>query len=126
MMKIGIIGKSVYQFLMILFIWLVAYVVQNLLHLRLSAGILGLFLLLALLTSQWVKLEQIELATNALLSDLLLFFIPPVVGLVQYQDLLLAQGWKLLIAVTISTVLVMYSTLWTIRLITKIHLQAKE
>ena len=67
----------------------------------------------------WLKLTHIEQGADLLLAELLLFFIPPVVGVIQYQDLLIASGWKILLLILISTALVMMASVSTIRLLLK-------
>jgi len=50
------------------------------------------------------------------LGELLVFFIPPVVGVIQYQELLLASGWKIIAAIAISTFMVMAVSVFTVRM----------
>lgn len=54
-----------------------------------------------------------------LLGELLLFFIPPVVGVIQYQDLLIISGWKILLVILISTTLVMMASVYAVRMFLK-------
>jgi len=76
-----------YQIIIILAVWSCADVLQKLLNLPVASGVLGFFLLLFLLEMKWLKLAHVERGANLLLAELLLFFIPPVVGVIQYQDL---------------------------------------
>lgn len=43
-------------------------------------------------------------------------FIPPVVGVIQYQNLLIASGCKILLVILISTLLVMMTSVYTVKL----------
>lgn len=104
------------QIVMIMAVWGFAYMVQKLLHLPIASGVLGFFILLFLLQMKWLRLEQIEQGADVLLAELLLFFIPPVVGVIQYQQLLLASGWKILIVIMLSTAMVMMTSVWIVRL----------
>jgi holin-like protein len=81
--------------------------------------VLGFFLLLFLLETKWLKLAQVEHGADLLLGELLLFFIPPVVGVIQYQDLLMIRGWKILLVILISTALVMMASVYTVRMCLK-------
>ena len=90
------------QILLILMVWGFAYTIQKFLHLPIVSGVLGFFILLFLLETQWIRLEQVEHGANLLLTELLLFFIPPVVGVIQYQQLLMSSGWKIVIIIFIS------------------------
>jgi holin-like protein len=100
-------------------VWGCAYVLQKLLNLPVASGVLGFFLLLFLLEMKWLKLAHVEQGANLLLGELLLFFIPPVVGVIQYQDLLFASGWKILLVILISTALVMMVSVYTVRMCLK-------
>ena len=108
-----------YQIMAILAVWSGAYVLQKLLNLPVASGVLGFFLLLFLLEMKWLKLAHIERGADLLLAELLLFFIPPVVGVIQYQDLLIASGWKILLVILISTALVMMVSVYSVRLLLK-------
>ena len=108
-----------YQIIIILAVWSCAYVLQKLLNLPVASGVLGFFLLLFLLEMKWLKLAYVERGADLLLAELLLFFIPPVVGVIQYQDLLIASGWKILLVILISTALVMMVSVYSVRLLLK-------
>ena len=108
-----------YQIIIILAVWSCAYVLQKLLNLPVASGVLGFFLLLFLLEMKWLKLAHVERGAELLLAELLLFFIPPVVGVIQYQDLLIASGWKILLVILISTALVMMVSVYSVRLLLK-------
>lgn len=107
------------QIIIVLAVWGCAYVLQKLLNLPVASGVLGFFLLLFLLEMKWLKLAHVEHGAELLLAELLLFFIPPVVGVIQYQDLLIASGWKILLVILISTALVMMVFVYSVRLLLK-------
>ncbi|PWW06479.1 holin-like protein [Paenibacillus cellulosilyticus] len=77
------------------------------LHLPVPGSIIGAIILFALLKSGIVRLQWIERGANWLLAQMLLFFIPPCVGIIQYEDIVRTNGLTLLIAVVIGTVVVM-------------------
>ena len=108
-----------YQIIIILAVWSCAYVLQKLLNLPVASGVLGFFLLLFLLEMKWLKLAHVERGADLLLAELLLFFIPPVVGVIQYPDLLIASGWQILLVILISTALVMMVSVYSVRLLLK-------
>ena len=107
------------EIIIILAVWSCAYVLQKLLNLPVASGVLGFFLLLFLLEMKWLKLAHVERGADLLLAELLLFFIPPVVGVIQYQDLLITSGWKILLVILISTALVMMVSVYSVRLLLK-------
>ena len=108
-----------YQIIIILAVWSCADVLQKLLNLPVASGVLGFFLLLFLLEMKWFKLAHVERGADLLLAELLLFFIPPVVGVIQYQDLLITSGWKILLVILISTALVMMVSVYSVRFLLK-------
>lgn len=107
------------QIMIILAVWCCAYLLQKLLSLPVASGVLGFFLLLFFLEMKWLKLAHVEYGADLLLAELLLFFIPPVVGVIQYQDLLIVSGWKILLVILISTALVMMASVYSVQLLLK-------
>lgn len=103
------------QLALIILIWATAALIQKIFKLPIASGVLGLFLLLLLLQLKWIKLSRVEQGAQFLLANLLLFFIPPVVGLIQYQELLWQRGGQLIFAITVSTICVMVSSVWSIQ-----------
>lgn len=72
------------------------------LHLPFPGPVVGLVLLLAALN--WAPLRgAVEAAAQALLAHLSLLFVPVGVGVITHLSLLSQHGWKLLLAVVVST-----------------------
>ena len=84
------------------------------LHLPFSGGVVGLFVLVALLLSGWVRPAAIELGANWLLANMLLFFIPLVVSVVQFTHLLKTQGLTLFLDIGLGFASVMLATAFTV------------
>ncbi|MCO7176612.1 CidA/LrgA family protein [Sporolactobacillus kofuensis] len=82
----------------------------KLLHLPISGSIVGLFLVLALLHLKILKLSYVELGASFLMSEMLLFFIPSAVAIIQYKDEILQHGSQFLIVILLSTITVMIVT----------------
>ncbi len=81
-------------------------------HLPIPGSVIGLFLLLFLLYKKWVRVEWFEFGASLLLSEMLLFFVPSAAGIVQYGALMSVEGWRLLLVIAVSTLLVMGATGW--------------
>ncbi len=79
-------------------------------HLPIPGSILGIFVLFLLLQFRIVKLEWIELGAAWLLAELLLFFIPAAVGVMNYIPMLEQDGVRILAVVVFSTLIVMISS----------------
>lgn len=82
----------------------------NWLHLPLPANIVGMLLLLALIMTRIMPLSWVRSGANWLLAEMLLFFIPAVVAVVNYSDLLRIEGWRICLVIAVSTLLVLAST----------------
>lgn len=94
--------------------WWLGDLIRQKLHLPISAGVLGMFFLLICLFTGWIKLEHVALGANTALAELVLFFIPIAVAVVQYKQLFLSEGWQILVSIGLGTMLVMLSTSLTI------------
>jgi holin-like protein len=84
--------------------------VKAVVPLPIPASMVGLLLLLISLLLGIVKLEWIEQGGNWLLAELLLFFIPSAVGIVNYDELLSWQGVESILLIGLSTFIVIGST----------------
>ncbi|MCI1593654.1 CidA/LrgA family protein [Heyndrickxia oleronia] len=81
--------------------------VSEWLHLNIPGSILGLVILFILLQTKVVKLKWIEVGGNWLVAELLLFFVPSAVGIIQYKHLLMDNGLKIIAVIVISSAIVM-------------------
>ncbi|MFT4464795.1 MAG: CidA/LrgA family protein [Sodalis sp. (in: enterobacteria)] len=77
------------------------------LHLPLPANIGGMFLLLALILLRILPLRWVRDGARWLLTEMLLFFVPAVVAVVNYTQLLRVEGWRIFLVITVSTALVL-------------------
>ncbi|KIL37597.1 holin [Cohnella kolymensis] len=94
---------------LIAFSWLMNLIME-ICHLNIPGSIVGIVVLFVLLQTKVVKLEWIDLGAKWLLAEMLLFFIPSAVGIVQYKDLMLASGLRILVVVVVSILVVMAAT----------------
>ena len=79
-------------------------------HLPLPANLVGMVLLLALIVCRVVPLNWVRAGSRWLLAEMLLFFVPAVVAVVNYAELLMVDGWRIFIVIAISTSLVLGAT----------------
>ena len=86
--------------------------------LPLPASIVGLILLAICLQMKWVKVEYIREGAGFLIAFMTLFFIPPIVGIIDYPELLSIEGIILMATIFISTV---FTILFTSKLSGKIE-----
>lgn len=108
------IAKIVLQLSLLILIWWVSSFIQHALNLPVSAGVIGLLLVLIALLSGLFKLHWLKLGSDFILAELVLLFIPCVVGIIKYKDLLSTQGWQLILSVVIGTFCVMLATAYSV------------
>src|SRR3954464_10189309 len=108
--------KIITIIIQILFIYIFLFLgsaIKAVVPIPIPASMVGLLLLLLSLLLGIVKLEWIEQGGNWLLAELLLFFIPSAVGIVNYDEILSLQGIKALLLIGVSTFIVMGATAFT-------------
>lgn len=80
------------------------------LHIPLPANIVGMVILLFLIVSRILPLKWVKAGSNWLLAEMLLFFIPAVVAVINYGPLLRQDGVRICLVIAISTMLVLAAT----------------
>ena len=120
-------AQTAWQVGILIAAWWLADEAASALHLPFSGGVVGLFVLVALLLSGWVRPAAVELGANWLLANMLLFFIPLVVSVVQFTQLLKSQGLMLFVNIGLGFASVMLATAltveWVCRYERKLRLQ---
>ena len=101
------IGKSAVQIAILCALSVLSNFLVAQFSLPLPGSVVGIVLLFGLLQLGILRLEWIESGANLLLAELLLFFIPSAVGVVQYRTLLLSHGIAILIVVVAGSVVIM-------------------
>ncbi|MED1203670.1 CidA/LrgA family protein [Heyndrickxia acidicola] len=102
--------KMVWQVCFFYILFLIGNVLSSTLHVPIPGSIFGLFLLFGLLALKIVKVEWVDLGAAWLLSELLLFFVPSAVGIIQYKEIMGLQGIKIVLVILVSTLFVMTFT----------------
>ncbi|MBS2968038.1 CidA/LrgA family holin-like protein [Metabacillus sp. KIGAM252] len=87
--------------------------ITGVLSLPIPSGMMGMAILLLALSFRIIKLEWVEKGAAWLLAELLLFFVPSAVGIVDYTELFGWVGLQMLGIILISTFLVMGATAFT-------------
>jgi holin-like protein len=103
-MKLGVIIIQVLFLYVFLFL---GAALKEVIPLPIPASMFGLCLLFIALYLKIIKLEWVERGANWLLAELLLFFVPSAVGIVNYDEILSVQGAEIVVLIGISTVIVM-------------------
>lgn len=106
-MKLGVIVIQVLFLHVFLFL---GVALKELIPLPIPASMFGLALLFLALYFKIIKLEWVEKGASWLMAELLLFFIPSAVGIVNYDEIISLQGAEIVVLIAISTALVMGMT----------------
>lgn len=107
------------QVLALVAVWWAADTAVRWAGLPIPGGVVGLFAVLALLLSGRLPLHRIDQGAHWLLADMLVFFIPAVVAMVRYQDLLRNEGLKLAAVIVLGNACVMLTTAVTVEWIAR-------
>ncbi len=86
-------------------------------------GVMGLVLLLLLFALGWLKPAMLQLGAGWLMAEMLLFFIPALMSLLDYGALVRDEGWRILLVIGVSTLLVMVMTAVTVELVCRWRLR---
>lgn len=110
-------GSGPAQILLIVALWLAAEALVRVLALPVPAGILGMAALLLLLATRRVSPRLLARGAEWLLAEMLLFFVPAAMILLDNRQMLGWLGLKLLVVVACGTLLVMGTTALTVELL---------
>lgn len=98
-------------------LWLLADALMRRLGLPVPAGIVGLLVLLLAFTMRWLSPRSFARGAQWLLAEMLLFFVPAAMILLDNRQMFGWLGLKLLLVVVTGTLLVMASTAVTVELL---------
>ncbi|ALE89582.1 CidA/LrgA family protein [Pseudomonas versuta] len=83
-------------------------------HLPIPGGVIGMALLLSAFALGLIKPATLQLGAGVLMAEMLLFFIPALMSLLDYGALVRNDGWRILLVIGVSTLLVMVVTAFTV------------
>ncbi|WP_188703390.1 CidA/LrgA family protein [Silvimonas iriomotensis] len=104
-------------------LWLLAAWMQARWHVPIPASLLGLLMLTVLLFAGVVKTGWIRHGANWLLGEMLLFFVPAVLAVVNHPELIRSEGWRVCTVIGVSTVAVMVVTAFVVDVVYKFELK---
>lgn len=93
------------------FLWL-GILIVSWIEIQFPGSIVGMLMLLGCLYLGWMKIEWVELGARWLLAEMVLFFIPSAIGIIQYPSLLSWDGFHVVGIILIGTSAVMLVTGW--------------
>lgn len=83
-------------------------------HWPIPGGVIGLGLLLLAFACNLIKPASLQLGAGWLMAEMLLFFIPALMSLLDYGSLLRQEGLRIGLVIGVSTLLVMLVTAFTV------------
>ncbi|WP_454622051.1 CidA/LrgA family protein [Bradyrhizobium cenepequi] len=98
----------------VLAFWLVGEVLVRILAIPVPGAIPGLALLLLFLTSRRLSVVSIRRGAEWFLADMLLFFVPAVLAVIDHREFLGLVGLKILFVILLSTTAVMLMTAFAV------------
>lgn len=105
------------QILLLAAIWLAGDTLVRALGLPVPGGVVGMVGLLVLLAFGWVKPASVRLGAYWLLAEMLLFFVPAVIAVMDHGEFMGALGLKVAVVILVGTLLVMAGTALTVDLL---------
>ena len=84
-------------------------------------GVIGMVLLLLAFALGVVKPAALQMGASLLMAEMLLFFIPALMSLLDYGGLLRSDGWRILLVIGVSTLMVMLVTAFTVELVVRLR-----
>ncbi len=112
--RMGCLMQIVAQSALLAALWFVADFAARRLNLPVPGSVVGLAILLILLLTGGVAPKWVKAGADWLLSNMLLFFIPAAVAVVQYGGLFKSDGWRLALVVVAGTLTVMIAVAFTV------------
>jgi len=96
--------------------WFAGDVAARAVGLPVPGGVLGMIGVLVLLGTGFLKVSSVRLGARTLLAEMLLFFVPSVLAILDHQEFIGTVGLKVVAVILVGTVLVMTSTAMTVEL----------
>lgn len=115
--RLSHLSRLVLQLVVLIALYLLGGQIAAWLAWPIPGGVIGLGLLLAAFASGRVQPAALQLGAGLLMAEMLLFFIPALMSLLDYGALLRSEGWRILLVIGVSTLLVMLVTALTVELV---------
>ncbi|TDS85053.1 CidA/LrgA family protein [Comamonas sp. JUb58] len=117
---------TLWQVALLCAIWLAAEALRSHMGWRTPAGLIGFAALALGLFSRAVPGRWLAQGTRWLLSDMLLFFIPAMLVVVNYGDLVRSQGLRIVLVIVLSTACVMVATALVVDAVYRLELRLAQ
>ncbi len=102
------------QVLLYVGLFIFAQYLVNRWQVPLPANLVGMVMLLLLIVCRVIPVSWVRAGARWLLAEMLLFFVPAVVAVVNYAQLLMVDGWRIFLVIALSTLMVLGATAWVV------------
>ncbi|MFD0678000.1 MULTISPECIES: CidA/LrgA family protein [unclassified Paenibacillus] len=102
--------KTIFQVVLFIILARISNLIVEWLHIPVPGSIVGIIIMFTLLKLKLLRLDWIEYGSKWLLSEMLLFFIPSTVAIINYKSLVIHSGARIAITILLSTIAVMICT----------------
>lgn len=102
--------RTIAQILILYIFQYIGVFIVQITKIPLPPSVVGFILLFICLLMNWIKVEMVRDGASFLIGFMLLFYIPPMIGIIDYPQLISLNGVILIAAVIISTLLTIYIT----------------
>jgi holin-like protein len=126
MKRLSRLARLVVELLVLLAIYQVGCEISLWLNLPIPGGVIGLALLLLTFATGLVKPATLQTGAGLLLAEMLLFFIPPLMSLLDYGKLVRNEGWRIMLVIGCSTLMVMLVTAFTVEMVCRLKDRSQE
>jgi holin-like protein len=112
-----LLGRLLAELIVLLAIYLLGCQLAAWLAWPIPGGVVGLGMLLLAFASGLVKPAALQLGAGVLMAEMLLFFIPALMSLLDYGGLVRHDGWRIMLVIGFSTLSVMLVTAFTVEFV---------
>ena len=112
-----LVGRLLAELIVLLAISFLGCELAAWLNWPIPGGVVGLGLLLLTFATGLVKPAALQLGAGVLMAEMLLFFIPALMSLLDYGGLVKHDGWRIMLVIGFSTLSVMLVTAFTVEFV---------
>lgn len=118
--------KTSIQVVFYIILFLFSVFIVDKLSIPLPANIVGMAILFVAMFTKVIPVRYVRRGSSLLLSEMLLFFIPAVVAIINYFDILENEGIRILVVIVLSTTIVLSATAYIVDKVFKYELRKRE
>lgn len=119
-------SRHLFQAVVICLFWLVGHAIATALSLPIPGGVIGMLIVLALFAFGIIRPASLGDGARWLIGEMLLFFIPAVLAIIDHHELLGLLGLKVLLVIVSGTFVVMTMTGVAVEIVMSVAVRQKR